>query len=87
METVEALIDALGGRSVVATAAGVETNTATYWVHRKRIPPEHWLALIGLAEERGVDGVDHELLLRLHRPRKPRSDRRDDPPTPVECAA
>ncbi len=87
METVEALIESLGGRAVVAAAAGVETNTVTYWTRRDRIPPEHWAALIALADERGVDGVDHGLLLRLHRPRKPRSDRRDDPPTPVEFAA
>jgi len=87
METVEALIESLGGRAVVAAAAGVEANTVTYWARRERIPPEHWSALIALAAEQGVEGVDHELLLRLHRPRKPRSDRRDNPPTPVECAA
>jgi hypothetical protein len=87
METVDALIEALGGRPIVGDAAGVETNTVTYWVRRKRIPPEHWAALIALADERGIDGVDHELMLRLHRPRKPRKDRREEPPTPMEAAA
>lgn len=75
METVEALIEALGGTVTVCAAASVERNTVTYWERRRRIPPEHWDALIALAKERKVKGVDHALMLALHRPRKPRSDR------------
>lgn len=89
METVEALVEALGGRPVVAAAAGVETNTVTYWARRERIPPEHWQALISLAAERRVDGVDHGLMLSLHRPRKQRSDkgRSSGGEAPIDCAA
>ena len=75
METVEALIAALGGTVIVGAACGVERNTVTYWERRERIPPEHWDALIALASERETEGVDHALMLKLHRPRKPRSDR------------
>lgn len=75
MDTVEALIAALGGTATVCSAASVERNTVVYWQHRERIPPEHWDALIALAMERKVKGVDHTLMLKLHKPRKPRSDR------------
>jgi len=84
MDTVEDLISQLGGPSVVSDAAAVERNTVTYWKSRDRIPPEHWEALIHLAAERQVEGVDHALMLRLHRPRKPRTPRAD--PTHGEAA-
>jgi hypothetical protein len=75
METVEALISALGGTTIVAGECDVANNTVTYWERRERIPPEHWDALIALAAKRGTKDVDHALMLKLHRPRKPRSDR------------
>jgi len=74
MPDIEALIDALGGRAVVGFAADVHANTVTYWVRRGRIPVEHWPALIKLAESRKVNGVDSDLMLRLHRPRKVRNE-------------
>jgi hypothetical protein len=75
METVKALVDALGGTAAVSEVADVERNTVTYWERRQRIPAEHWDALIALAKERHIKGVDHALMHALHTPRKPRSER------------
>lgn len=69
MKTIAALLEALGGRPAVAAVVGLSTNSITYWSRRGRIPPEYWLDLIAYAAKRGVEGVDHDLLLRLHRPR------------------
>jgi hypothetical protein len=73
MDTVEAVIEALGGDSVVGQVCQVPRNTVTYWRIRDRVPPEHWEALARLAKARQVDGVDHTLFTRLWRPRKRRS--------------
>lgn len=66
--TVTDLITALGGPVPVAAKAGVERNTVHYWQYRGRIPVEHWPALIEM-------GANQDALLRVCRPRKPRSDR------------
>jgi hypothetical protein len=75
METVGALIEALGGLAPVSEAAGVPRNTVTYWERRKRIPPEHWEKLIALAATLRIKQIDHATMLKLHRPRKQRAEK------------
>lgn len=74
IETVRDLIAALGGPPAVAPATSVDQNTAVYWGRRERIPVEHWDSIIRLAAD--VEPpvvVDHALLIRICRARKPRA--------------
>lgn len=45
IETVEGVIDALGGVYKAAANLGQKPNTVGNWQTRRRIPPEHFLAV------------------------------------------
>jgi hypothetical protein len=72
MDTVEAIIKALGGSGVVSEATGVSPNTVVYWTHRERIPSDYFNALIELAAKQNVGGIDFDVLLKACKARKKR---------------
>lgn len=61
------LIDALGGSAKAAEKIGRPVGTVAAWKHRNAIPSEAWPAFIAAAaKEDDVQGVDADLMLRLH---------------------
>lgn len=64
------LIVALGGAARVAEAPEVNTLSVNVraWVSRNRIPPEHWLGVIGFAKRMSL-AVDADWLMRATPPR------------------
>lgn len=65
-----AIITALGGPSRVAAAIGAPYRVVFRWAHGRAIPPLRWLGLVSLAQQRGVEGVTLERLLRGYYPAK-----------------
>lgn len=65
-ETVDEIIDALGGTNKVAEARGLTPSTVSSWKARRSIPAERWLDLAQLARDLGVSGITVESLAVLH---------------------
>lgn len=63
-----ALIEAMGGQTVVSKELELPHSTVKSWPRRESIPPEHWEDVIALARKNGIDGVNGDYLLVLHRP-------------------
>jgi len=67
--SIDALIKDLGGTTAVADGIGVPAPVVSNWRARGRIPPEHWLAVIGFAKATKVRGLTFERLAGLQRAR------------------
>ena len=50
-----ALIAKLGGPPNIAAKLGIESINVRQWRSRNRVPPEHWSALIDMADRPDVD--------------------------------
>jgi uncharacterized protein YjcR len=66
VETVDAVVDALGGTGKVAEKRGLTPSTVSSWKARKSIPAEHWLGLVEMAQAEGVEAETLESLAALH---------------------
>ena len=55
MQTTEAIIEKLGGPSVLARSLDRPVATVSAWKHRKSIPSKYWPQLIAHASSIGVD--------------------------------
>lgn len=60
------LIERLGGSKKVAEDLNRPIGTVAAWRHRKSIPVDEWPAIIRLAVERKLHGVNADRLLVLH---------------------
>lgn len=56
------IINAAGGRKLIANATGLAVNSVLYWERRNRISCEHWPALVRLAAEHGRSDITLETL-------------------------
>lgn len=65
--TPDAVLDTLGGNSVVAPALGVDDSTVSTW-RRRGIPAGRWPALVRLASDRGASEITFEALAALPKP-------------------
>lgn len=65
METFAEIIDRLGGYAVVAAEMKIRPTTVQSWRTRRSIPPADWLAVVELAERKGVPGVTLDRLAEL----------------------
>lgn len=54
VQSVSALVDALGGRDAAATALKATQGQIDVWKHRGRIPARHYLHHHAVAAERGI---------------------------------
>lgn len=66
MQTISAVIERLGGASVLASKLHLPSTTVASWKHRGSIPVDHWRKLVATAEEAAVDGITYEKLVELH---------------------
>lgn len=67
MQSVQDLIDRLGGSGEVARAIGKPIGTVASWRHRNMLPVEIWPSIIELAgSKQDVPGVDAQRLLAMH---------------------
>lgn len=64
MITSDSVIDALGGTKSLADALSLAPSTVSVWRVRG-IPSAHWLALSGMAAERGLADITLEALAKL----------------------
>lgn len=65
--TPDAVLDRLGGNSVLSTELGVDDSTVSTW-RRRGIPPGRWPALVRLAADRGASEITFEALAALPKP-------------------
>lgn len=70
--TINSVVQALGGRQVVAAETGVAANSITYWERRGRIPSEYWPDLLRLAAEVEQPEINAPLLMALYSTRPSR---------------
>lgn len=63
--TVPALIDALGGNGAVAKIIGKGYSTVSEMRRSRSIHVRYWPAIIAGARDRGVDGINSELLMKV----------------------
>jgi DNA-binding transcriptional regulator YdaS (Cro superfamily) len=66
MVTVSEIIATLGGLTKVARLLGRPVTTVQKWRDSRRIPPEHWLALVRHAHSIGRTDINADLLAKLH---------------------
>lgn len=66
MQTVPELIDAFGGPTAFAAIIAKQPSTASEMKRNRSIPVGYWPSVIAAASERGLPGVDAELLMKLH---------------------
>jgi hypothetical protein len=59
--TVEDILEALGGRHVVARLCGVSRHAPYNW-RFDGIPSRHWPDLVALAQKSGVKGITFDVL-------------------------
>lgn len=69
-----ALINALGGNSVVAKTLGCKPVTVGAWKRARRIPPEYWPAIIEMAQASGLQHINPDWLLEAWQPRQGASE-------------
>lgn len=66
MNAVAALIDRLGGYTLVAAALNVAVGTVAAWRHRGSIPVRYWPALIAIEPQSGGTPVTYAELVAVH---------------------
>lgn len=79
MDSFTAIIEVLGGPSVVASAINANTEAVRKMARRNSVNTEYWEGLIELARERRVSGVTYAALTKIKPPRKrpaPKSKRK-----------
>lgn len=76
--TVDEIMEALGGRHVVARLVGVSRGAPYNW-RRDGIPSRHWPELVGRAAEMGVKGVSFDVLRATGTKRRVRREPRVTP--------
>lgn len=74
IDSIDQVIDALGGTDQVSRDLGVEAPVVSNWRSRGRIPGARWTALADIARGRGVNGITLETLADLHAKRPVGSD-------------
>ena len=65
-DSVDRVIDALGGTNGVAEALGLNPSTVSSWRARGSIPADRWLDLAGLADGKCLGGLTVQTLAVLH---------------------
>jgi hypothetical protein len=66
IDSVPAIIDALGGSSVFARIIKKGASTASEMKRSGRIDARYWLEIVAEANRRGLTEITYELLARLH---------------------
>lgn len=64
MITPDSVINSLGGTKAVADALSLAPSTVSVWRGRG-IPAPHWLNLVKLASDRGVEEITLEALAKI----------------------
>jgi hypothetical protein len=71
MMTFSSIFDAFGGPAALGRALGITTEHAVQMRRRNSIPPEHWPALVEIAQREGMQGITTEALLSARTAKKP----------------
>lgn len=66
MQTIGDLIDLFGGNAKFAAIIGKGPSTASEMRRRGSIPVAYWPTIVAEAASRGITGINHDLLVRLH---------------------
>ena len=63
------VIEALGGGAAIGRRLNIRRTAVSNWIYNSGIPFRQHQALVDLAEEKGVGGITHRLLVDLRRKR------------------
>lgn len=66
MESINAIFDELGGSGKVAVLLGVKPSAASEMKRRQSIPVVYWPTLVDACKDRGIRGVNFDVLVNLH---------------------